>query len=783
MRTAVTLDNMGALMEGRHAQPFQILGPHEVVEGGRRALAVRAFLPDSQQAWVVDPAHQWTRPMRRIHPAGLYEAIVPRETGAPSTRYQLRIAGKTGEMTIMHDPYSFPSYLSDLDQYLLGEGTHWEAYKRLGAQQRTIDGVSGTNFAVWAPNAAGVAVVGDFNRWDGRVHPMQRHATNGVWELFIPDVRPGMKYKFRVRSAWGESCDKCDPYGFAAELPPQTASIVADLDRYAWQDADWLERRRQGDPRRKPLSVYEVHLGSWRRQADRLHGWLNYRELAHQLVDYCREMGHTHLELLPVSEHPFTGSWGYQTVGYFAATSRYGTPEDFMYFVDYCHRHDIGVILDWVPAHFPRDGHGLRRFDGTALYEHEDPRRGEHPDWGTHIFNYGRNEVRNFLIANALFWFDKYHIDGLRVDAVASMLYLDYSRKDGEWIPNPYGGRENLDAITFLQEFNRQSHGRFPGVLTIAEESTAWGGVSQPTDYGGLGFSFKWNMGWMNDTLRYMRTDPIHRRFHHDQLTFSLIYAYSENFVLPLSHDEVVHGKKSLIGQMPGDLWQKFANLRLLYSYMWTHPGKKLLFMGGELAQWNEWNHDADLQWDLLQWESHAGVRRLMADLNRLSLREPALFELDCEPQGFEWIDCGNRDESTLSYLRRGTNPDDYVIVVCNFTPIVRSHFVVGAPQAGWYREIFNSDSQYYGGSNVGNIAAVQATSPGAQGRPAQMVITLPPLGVVVFKPDAPPATATPAAAVPSAAVPSAAIQTGAVQTGVTPSAADLPRSSSTRKT
>lgn len=742
MRTAVTLDSMGALLEGRHACPFEVLGPHEVIDGGRKAVAIRAFLPHSQRAWVVDAARRWTRPMRRLHPAGFFEAICPEDAVDPTQRYELRISGETGEHITMHDPYAFPSLLTDLDLHLLGEGTHWDSYRRLGAQLREIDGVAGVNFAVWAPNAASVSLVGDFNRWDGRLHPMQRRAGSGIWELFVPGVRAGQKYKFRVRSAWGESVDKCDPYGFAAELPPQTASIVADLSRYRWEDSEWMERRREGDPRRRPVSIYEVHLGSWRRQHDRLHGWMNYRELAHQLVEYCREMGHTHVELLPVSEHPYSGSWGYQTVGYFAATSRYGTPEDLMYFVDYCHRHDLGVILDWVPAHFPRDGHGLRRFDGTALYEHEDPRRGEHPDWGTHIFNYGRNEVRNFLISNALFWLDKYHIDGLRVDAVASMLYLDYSRKDGEWLPNEHGGRENLAAISLLQEFNRQAHGRFPGVLTIAEESTAWGGVSQPTDTGGLGFSFKWNMGWMNDTLRFMKNDPVHRSYQHDQLTFSLVYAYSENFVLPLSHDEVVHGKRSLIGQMPGDLWQKFANLRLLYGYMWTHPGKKLLFMGSEFGQWNEWSHDTDLQWELLQWDSHSGLKKMMADLNALYVREKALHQLDNEPGGFEWIDCHNRAESVLSYVRRGLDPQDFVVVVCNFTPVVRHDFPLGVPAEGEYQEIFNSDSTYYGGGNVGNIAAVTATHPGAHGRPARLSITVPPLATLVFKPQRPAAVA-----------------------------------------
>lgn len=497
-----------------------------------------------------------------------------------------------------------------------------------------------------------------------------------------------------------------------------------------------MDRRRAENQLDKPMSVYEVHLGSWRKCEKGVHGWMNYREIAHQLVQYCQEMNFTHVELMPISEHPFTGSWGYQTVGYFAATSRYGTPEDFMYFVDHCHRNNIGVIIDWVPAHFPKDGHGLRRFDGSALFEHEDPRQGEHPDWGTMIFNFGRNEVKNFLISNALFWLDKYHIDGLRVDAVASMLYLDYSRKQGEWVPNQYGGRENLEAIQLLREFNVQAHTQYPGVLTIAEESTAWPGVSRPTESGGLGFSLKWNMGWMNDTLRYMRQDPIHRKYHHNELTFSLIYAFTENFNLPLSHDEVVHGKGALIAQMSGDLWQKFANLRLLYSYMWTHPGKKLLFMGSEFAQWHEWNYDAQIQWDLLQWDTHRGMQKLVGDLNSLMRREPALHELDFTEDGFEWIDCLNGEDSVLGYIRKAKDPNDFVMVACNFTPVVRE-YRMGVPKAGYYREIFNSDSAHYAGSNVGNYPGVHAdTKMPHHGRPASIHLKLPPLGLVVFKPE-----------------------------------------------
>jgi len=634
----------------------------------------------------------------------------------------------------MHDPYAFPHLLTDYDMHLLNEGRHWRLYDKLGAQLRTIDGVDGVNFAVWAPNATAVSIIGDFNSWDGRRHPMRKHIPSGFWELFVPGLGEGTLYKYQIRHH-ENVCEKSDPVGFAAEVPPRTASKVADLSRYHWHDAEWLTHRQSTNWLEQPLSFYEVHLGSWRRPGDEPYRWLSYRELAHQLVEYCKEMGYTHLELLPISEHPLSASWGYQTVGYFAATSRYGSPQDFMYFVDVCHQNGIGVVLDWVPAHFPRDSHGLRHFDGTALYEHADPRQGEHRDWGTMIFNYGRHEVSNYLIANALFWLDKYHIDGLRVDAVASMLYLDYSREEGDWIPNEFGGRENLPAINLLKQFNEQAHLQHPGVLTIAEESTAWPSVSRPTYVGGLGFSLKWNMGWMNDTLRYARLDPIHRKFHHDQLTFSLIYAFHENFTLPLSHDEVVHGKGSLLGQMPGDLWQRFANLRLLFSYMWTHPGKKLLFMGSEFGQWNEWNFDTSLQWDLLQWSSHSGLQKCVGDLNRLIRRERALHELDFDGHGFDWIDCHNHDESTLAWIRRAKDPKDYLVVCSNFTPVPRTRHRVGVPEACWFEEVFNSDSSYYGGSNLGNGPGVMAQPLSAHGRPASLEVVLPPLGCVVLKP------------------------------------------------
>ncbi|MDD4266770.1 MAG: 1,4-alpha-glucan branching protein GlgB [Pirellulales bacterium] len=734
MRTNVLLEKLGQLIDGRYENPFELLGPHEVEISGRRALAVRAFLPHTEQAWVVDGRHAISRPMQRIHPAGLYEAICPASEETGRLKYMLRVAENGGENRLMHDPYAFPHLLSDYDLHLLNEGTHWRCYEKLGAQLRTVDGVEGVNFAVWAPNATSVSLVGDFNAWDGRRHPMRKHIPSGFWELFVPGLSEGTLYKFQIRRG-SNVFEKCDPFAFGAEVPPLTASKVIDLNRYRWHDGKWIERRQETNWLDQPISIYEVHLGSWRRPGDDPTRWLTYRELAHQIVEYVKEMGYTHIELLPISEHPLSASWGYQTVGYYAATSRYGTPQDFMYFVDLCHQNDIGVILDWVPAHFPRDGHGLRRFDGTALYEHEDPRQGEHRDWGTHIFNYGRHEVRNFLVSNVLFWFDKYHIDGVRVDAVASMLYLDYSRKPGDWIPNKYGGRENLEAIRFLKEFNEQVHLQFPGALTIAEESTAWPGVSKPTYLGGLGFSLKWNMGWMNDTLRYMHHDPIHRKYHHDELTFSLIYAFHENFVLPFSHDEVVHGKGSLLNQVPGDLWQKFANLRLLYTYLWTHPGKKLLFMGSEFGQWLEWNFDASLQWDLLQWESHQGLKRCVADLNRLYRGEQALHRFDFDGRGFEWIDCHNYEQSTFSYIRKAEDSDDFVVVCLNFTPMPRIGHRIGVPKLAWYDEVFNSDSMYYAGSNIGNGAGIPAEDTSAHGRPASLLVTLPPLGAVVLKP------------------------------------------------
>lgn len=628
---------------------------------------------------------------------------------------------------------SQPTLLSDFDLHLLAEGRHERAWERLGAHVAEFDGQEGVYFAVVAPNARRVAVIGDFNQWNPAAHPMRFRSEAGVWECFVPGVRPGALYKYWVESkVRGYRAAKADPFAFFAELRPGTASRVWNLAGYRWGDTEWMQSRSGRDWLRAPVAVYEVHLGSWRRKPDEGHRWLTYRELAEQLTEYVLDMGYTHVEFLPVSEHPLDASWGYQMTGYFAPTSRYGTPHDFMYLVDTLHQHGIGVLLDWGPAHFPRDEHGLVFFDGTHLYEHADPRLGAHPDWGTLIFNYGRWEVRNFLLSNGLFWFDVYHVDGLRVDAVASMLYLDYSRRPGEWIPNRYGGRENLEAVEFLRLCNERIYALHPGVMTVAEESTAWPMVSRPTYLGGLGFGYKWDLGWMHDTLRYLGRDPVHRKYHHNDLTFRMLYAFTENFFLPLSHDEVVHGKGSLLSRMPGDDWQKFANLRLLLGYQYTQPGKKLLFMGGDIGQWREWDYNSSVDWHLLRYEPHQGIQRLVRDLNRLYRALPALHDLDCAPEGFQWIDCHDSDQSTLSYLRRSRRGES-VIVAFNFTPVPRHQFRLGAPTGGFWRECLNSDAAYYGGSNMGNGGGVVAESVPAHGLPYSIVLTLPPLAFLIL--------------------------------------------------
>jgi len=626
------------------------------------------------------------------------------------------------------------SMLSDDDLFLFNEGSHYRLYEKLGARPMNLDGVEGTHFAVWAPNAQQVCVVGDFNGWDKSSHPLSPKGQSGIWEGFIPGVGKGTIYKYYLASHHrGYRVEKADPFAFYAETPPKTASIIWDLD-YEWGDRAWVEKRANCNALAAPMSVYEVHLGSWQRVPEEGNRYLSYRELAARLADYVKQMGFTHVEFLPVMEHPFYGSWGYQVTGYFAPTSRYGTPQDFMYLVDYLHQHDIGVILDWVPSHFPNDEHGLGYFDGTHLYEHGDPRQGIHPDWNSFIFNYGRHEVRSFLLSSALFWLDKYHVDGLRVDAVASMLYLDYGRKEGEWMPNQYGGRENLEAIAFLRRFNEIMYQQTPDVQTVAEESTAWQMVSRPTYVGGLGFGLKWDMGWMHDTLEYVSRNPIYRKYHHNNLTFRMVYAFFENFVLPLSHDEVVHGKGSLLGKMPGDDWQKFANLRLLLGYMYAQPGKKLLFMGAELGQWREWTHEESLEWHLLDYAPHSSLKRWVEDLNHFYRRQPALYELDFEPAGFEWIDCNDVEHSVVSLVRKGRSPDDLVVAVCNFTPMTHYNYRVGVPHPGFWKELLNSDAREYGGSGQGNLGGVEAAPVPLHGRPYSLTITLPPLATAFFQ-------------------------------------------------
>ncbi len=716
-----------AIVGGYHSDPFSVLGPHIVGND----LVIRAFLPQAETVQVLTDDQELY--MERRHWDGFFECCLA--DTEMSTSYQFKITTHHHEEQILEDPYAFPSTIQELDSYLLAEGTHMQMYEKLGAHLHTVNGIPGTVFTVWAPNALRVSLVGDFNHWDGRRHPMRFHPNNGVWEIFIPHLGQGTLYKFEIKTHYKNyTVAKSDPLAFFSEMRPNTASIVWDINTYEWQDSAWTEGdQAKANDLNSPISIYEVHLGSWRRKNG--YEWLTYQDLIRDLIPYVKEMGYTHIELLPVAEHPFDGSWGYQVTGYFAPTSRFGTPEDFMAFVDACHQANIGVILDWVPAHFPTDQHALSFFDGTHLYEHSDPRQGAHPDWGTLIFNYGRNEIRQFLISNALFWLDKYHIDGLRVDAVASMLYLDFSREDGEWIPNQYGGRENIEALSFLREFNDRVHQYFPHALTIAEESTSWGGITAPTKDYGLGFDLKWNMGWMHDTLEYMSNDPVHRAYHQGELTFSLLYAFSEKFVLPLSHDEVVHLKRSMLDKMPGDVWQKFANLRLLYGYQWAHPGKKLLFMGGEFGQWREWTEAQSLDWHLLDGdERHRGLQKFVRDLNHLYQNEPALYAQDFSWEGFTWLDFRDSQRSLLAFSRQVPNSNETMIVACNFTPVVRDGYRVGVPHAGDYVEVLNSDAAVYGGSNVINEGVFTAVDEPCHDQPYSIQITLPPLGVTYLK-------------------------------------------------
>jgi 1,4-alpha-glucan branching enzyme len=717
-----------AIVNGQHRDPFAVLGPHQV---GPDLWEIRAMVPGAQGIDVL----AWDRDtvlatMERCHEAGFFAA---RLMSDQRPGYRLRVEHVEG-IEIRHDPYSFGPILGDQDLSRIRDVGSDAPYRILGAHETVVGDVQGFLVAVWAPTARQVSIVGDFNSWDGRSHPMRLRHSIGVWELFVPGLKPGQRYKFEIKGPDGHMLPlRADPLAFASERPPATASMLHKAKQFSWNDHAWMAERAAHDPRKAPMSIYECHLGSWARVPDEGNRYLTYQEMAERLVPYVRDLGFTHIELLPITEYPFDGSWGYQPVSLFAPTSRFGTPEDFAAFVEAAHEAGIGLILDWVPGHFPNDPHGLGYFDGTHLYEHADPRQGYHQDWGTYIYNYGRQEVAAFLVANARFWLERYHLDGLRVDAVASMLYLDYSRRAGEWVPNRYGGNENLEAIDFLRRMNETVYATSPGAMTIAEESTAWPGVSHPTYTGGLGFGFKWNMGWMHDTLRFISKDPIHRRYHHHDLTFGLLYAFTENFILPLSHDEVVHGKGSLLGKMPGDRWQRFANLRAYYGFMWGHPGKKLLFMGGEIAQEREWNHDISLDWHLLDDPYHCGVQSLIRDLNRLYRELPALHEKDTEASGFQWLVSDDAENSVIAWARHGGREDDVVIVISNFTPVPREGYRIGVPRSGFYREVMNTDAEIYGGSNVGNMGGVMAEETESHGRPCSITLTLPPLGTVML--------------------------------------------------
>jgi 1,4-alpha-glucan branching enzyme len=725
-------EDIEALIAARYEDVFSVLGMHEHPSG--TGLIARALLPGASAVEVIaSKDNTQVASLELINDAGLFEGAL--ESRRERFSYYLKVQFGN-ESVELEDPYRFPSLLSEDDLYLFGEGTQERVYRWMGPHARQVEGVDGTLFVLWAPDAARVSVVGEFNAWDGRRHSMRKHPASGIWEIFIPAVREGLTYKYEIVTRDGVVLPlKADPYAFAMQNSPDTASKTVGTDPYPWRDEQWMSRRALSSSHyHGPVSIYEVHLGSWRRSSERDENYLTYRELAAQLIPYVVDMGFTHIQLMPVSEFPFDGSWGYQPIGLYAPTSRFGTPEDFKYFVDCCHSEGIGLLLDWVPGHFPTDEHGIGRLDGSCLYEHEDVRKGFHPDWNTLIYNYGRGEVISYLLGNAMYWLDQFHIDGLRVDAVASMLYLDYSRKEGQWLSNVHGGRENLEAIEFLKQVNSRVYFNNPGVMMVAEESTAWPGVSRPIDEGGLGFGFKWNMGWMNDTLRYMEREPIHRKYHHNEMTFGLVYSFSENFVLPLSHDEVVHGKGSLLHKMPGDDWQKFANLRAYFGFMWTHPGKKLLFMGGEFAQRREWNHDLSLDWHLLEDERHAGVQRLIRDLNRIYRELPALHQLDCDGEGFEWIESENDQQSILVYLRKGQAELSPVLVIVNLTPTAYPAYTLGVPRVGHYHERLNTDSGHYGGSNMGNVGGVVAQARPLGGQPCQLSLCIPPLATLILE-------------------------------------------------
>lgn len=733
MLTTTKLYDIFHIVNGEHSDPHTVLGMHEMEEDGRKAVVVRAFLPNAAGITVIDYANKRKKyPMERLHADGFFEVtIADREEWF---RYQLEYTDADGNTWRSYDPYSFSPTLSEFDRHLFGAGTHYEIYEKMGGRLMTHEGARGAAFSVWAPNAKAVSVIGDFNNWDARRSPMRRLGESGIWELFLPAAAEGDKYKFHVTQCDGRVVDKTDPYGVYAEVRPNNASVLYPLKRYKWKDRRWMTARRKYDFRAAPMNIYEVHLGSWKRaEGDR---FLTYTELAEQLIPYVREMGYTHIEMLPVEEHPFDGSWGYQVTGYYAPTSRYGSPDEFKQFVDACHQNGISVILDWVPAHFPKDDFALARFDGTALYEHQDPRLGEHIQWGTYIFNYGRKEVANFLLANALYWMDIFHIDGLRVDAVASLLRLDFCKEEGQWLPNVYGGSENLEAIEFLKHMNSVIAEREPGALMIAEDSTAWPGVTKKVDEGGLGFSLKWNMGWMNDFLSYIKLDPIYRKYHQNKLTFGMAYHYAENFVLVLSHDEVVHTKSSMIGKMPGDVWQSFANLRLSYGFMMGHPGKKLLFMGGEFAQYSEWSEARSLDWHLLQYADHQEMQAYVKELNHLYTEEPAFWAEDFDPNGFQWIECDDAESSIVSFVRRSKEKE--LVFLCNFTPVVHRGFSLGVPQEGVYHERLNSDAARFGGSDVINAVPLQSKAEPAGRCPFRVELDVPPLGMVILEREQP---------------------------------------------
>jgi 1,4-alpha-glucan branching enzyme len=719
-QAAAELERLIAL---RHPDPHSILGAHPGPDG----ITIRAFRPGAKQVSVIaDESHPWR--MARIDQRGLFEVLI--KDRSEVFPYQLRVHYSDGGVVTIRDPYAFLPTIGSLDLHLWSEGRHERIYEKLGAHPRAIDDAVGFAFAVWAPNAHGVSVVGDFNDWDGRIHMMRSLGPSGIWELFIPGIGVGARYKFEIRTWNGDVLLKADPFAAATEVPPATASVTWQSS-FVFGDGEWMEARERRAAARLPLSIYEVHLGSWRRVPEENNRSLSYREIAPMLADYVTDLGFTHIQLMPVMEHPFTGSWGYQVTGYFAPTARYGNPDDFRFLIDYLHRRGIGVILDWVPAHFPTDAFALGRFDGTALYEHLDARKGHHPDWDTYIFNYGREEVRNFLVASALCWLGEFHADGLRVDAVASMLYLDYGRNEGDWIPNQYGGRENVEAVDFIKALNTAAYARNPGIMMIAEESTAWPAVSRPIYLGGLGFGFKWDMGWMHDTLEYFSRDPIYRRYHHRDVTFGFLYAWTEQFILPLSHDEVVHRKRSLLSKMPGDRRQQFANLRALYGYMWARPGKKMIFMGGEFGQWREWDHDESLDWNLLEFQDHRGLQALVRDLNRIYRGEPALWEADADPAGFHFIDADNADDNVVAFMRIASHGNRRIVCVGNFSPVVRNGYRVGVPAAGLYREILNTDSSSYGGNNIGNAGMVMAAAVAHHGFDFSLSLTLPPLAVI----------------------------------------------------